>query len=344
MIQILQLLDERRLCLSLSINRKELLFLSGLGLLWQNVSLKRDSKIAQESQKLLTTVVDLLKVESTPAAAEFSVVANILISRDSGKRGLAAKSGQTQEMLAPSQRFTKSPSMRLQPWNFNMPTDTDSGEPIKHEPPTRRATVSGGTPPYTQRLLKSPNRASHGLSQPGNFSTPDLTTDRSQSVDNSTDYHSEPAVSSYPGLSELGPAAITPADWEFVLSDMDRGYSNIFTGIYGGKECGEDPGPFASLTAEYGQKPIEVPLSLQPQHGNELQGLSPESSGDIPAKPGQTAQSVLSYSEESMGSVEDGAAPFGDILDPFKGIMIPATEDDMDGFGLVDCWERRLAV
>lgn len=146
------------------------------------------------------------------------------------------------------------------------------------------------------------------------------------------------------------------ADWEFVLSDMDRGYSNIFTGIYGGKECGEDSGPFASLTAEYSQKPDSVPL---PTSQSDLQGLSPEawsasSSSDIPPNQEMSAQSVLSYSDESLGSVEP-SLPFGDlplqtgdrhagVLDPFQGIMMPTAEEEIDEFGLAGGWDRRLAV
>lgn len=147
------------------------------------------------------------------------------------------------------------------------------------------------------------------------------------------------------------------ADWEFVLGDMDRGYSNIFTGIYGGKECGEDSGPFASLTAEYHHKHEDIPVPLSLQQNDYPQDLSPEawssSSGDIPPKREITTQSVLSYSGDSMGSAED-AVPFGDmqlhqddhagLLDPFRGIMIPAAEDEIDDFGLVDGWDRRLAV
>jgi hypothetical protein len=142
------------------------------------------------------------------------------------------------------------------------------------------------------------------------------------------------------------------SDWEFVLGDMDRGYSNIFTGIYGGKECGDDNGPFASLTAEYAHKPLPVSQ-------NDLQGLSPEawsssSNSDVPtAREMAAPQSVLSYSDESMGSTED-AVPYNNLrlspeeqpnlMGPFRGVVIPAAEDNVTDFGLINGWDRRLAV
>lgn len=136
---------------------------------------------------------------------------------------------------------------------------------------------------------------------------------------------------------------------------MDRGYSNIFTGIYGGRECGEDSGPFASLTAEFAHKgdPMVAPLSAP--HA-ELQGLSPEawsasSNSDVPANQDLPAQSVLSYSDE--GSAEEGV-PYNDLrlspeeqanfLGSFRNVMIPAVEDEVDEFGLINGWDRRLAV
>lgn len=67
------------------------MFTSGLGLLWQNTGLKRESKLLKECQKLLTAVIDQLEPESAQAAAEFSSVASLLVSFDSDKRGTSVK-------------------------------------------------------------------------------------------------------------------------------------------------------------------------------------------------------------------------------------------------------------
>ncbi|TQB72982.1 hypothetical protein MPDQ_006319 [Monascus purpureus] len=341
-VQIMQLLDERRLCLSLSFNRKELVFLSGLALLWQNVDVKRESKIAQESQRLLKAVVDLLKTESMPAAAEFSVLANALMSWDGGKR-VTAKLGQAHELLAPPQKFSpESPNTQLQAWKARMSTSAGSGQALKHEAPSRRATVSGGSPPYDANVLKSPNRANLSLTQQGHLSTSDLKVDRSHSLGNSPGNRSEPGLL-LPGNLDPGPGPLTTSDWEYVVSDMDRGFSNIFNGIYGGKECGDDGGPFTSLKTEYEMKRPDVPLPLLPQHPD-LRGMTPDpwsgSTSDLHTDRGP--QSVFSYSEESMASVDDGA-PIGDAVVPFRGIIMPATDDNLGGYGLSNGW-RRLAV
>lgn len=155
--------------------------------------------------------------------------------------------------------------------------------------------------------------------------------------------------------SDANAGAITMADWEYVLGDMDRGYSNIFTGIYGGKECGEDPGPFASITAEYTRdhkQPSDPSLVVPPP--SDMHDLSPEawsaSSGEFAPKQEPTTQSVLSYSGES--SVEDNMNPFTDLsvrpddmnfIDPFHPITMPPEEENGE-FALANGWDRRLAV
>ena len=359
MIQILDLLDERRLCLSVSINRKELVFLSGLGLLWQMLGVKRDSKLAKESQKLLGTTMQHLKLESTAAAAEFGTLSNTLVSLDIGRRPSTGKHQHSQEMIAPTQKPSKSPKKHLQALKSRLvPSTTREQQPPQQtaSPQSRRNTISGATPPLAAQSLRS-------LSQGDHLSAPHYLTDKTHSP---LDLPSDPGLAASMGYehqrsmscstsSDPATSAITMADWEYVLSDMDRGYSNIFTGIYGGKECGEDPGPFASITAEYSRKPNDAPLNL-PQP--ELHDLSPEawsaSSGDFVPAPENTTQSVLSYSSESMGSTEDPLAPYPDVrvlpedinsLDPFHNFGMPEDKvDELDEFSLVNGWDRRLAV
>lgn len=343
-IQILELLDERRLCLSVNINRKELVFAAGLGLLWQNMGLKRDSRLVKESQKLLTSIVEQLEAEHSPAAAEFSGIANVLVSLD-GKRGVVAKPS----MTAPSDKPMKFPMRQVHSWKQRLAGSTGAKQQPKAESPSRRATVSGSSP-SDLRHIRSPSRSS----LPSNYSEP---------IHN---YPSEGVANQYLAPSSLeydrtrasvenASQAMTTSDWEYVLSDMDRGYSNIFTGIYGGKECGEDNGPFAALTAEYSQKPPEQAMAPLPVSNQELPELSPEawsaSSSDIPPYQ-DTSQGVFNYSEDSSKGNTDEAPfyelPFqaedhgGGVMDPFRGIMMPA--EDVGEFGLAGGWDRRLAV
>lgn len=350
-IQILQLLDERRLCVSLSINQRELVLVSGLGLLWQHVGVKRDSKIAQESHKLLCTIVDLLKSDSLPVASEFGMLANALVARNGEKRGLSSgsKSGAVQGMLPPSQKQLKS----SQSWKSHLA----AANAVSDQQSSRPATVSGGSPPFALRDLESPSRSSKGHLPAENFSTPNLTGDQDGSLSDSPGQNSEPAL--YESGLPIGAGAgsgsgpLTTADWEYVVSDMDQGFSNIFTGIYGGKECGEDHGPFATIRAEYGQEPVDLPLGLgSTSQPSDLPELSPvawsasSNGGEIGGKTGTTsaAQSVLNFSEDSMANADDGAnGGFPGMLDPFQSIMMPPGGSVTGDFGTTG-WDRRLAV
>ncbi|KAL2855868.1 fungal-specific transcription factor domain-containing protein [Aspergillus pseudoustus] len=344
-IQILQLLDERRLCLSIAINRRELVSASGLGLLWQSIGLKRDSKLVKESQRVLAAVIEQLELESSAAAAEFSVLASALVSLDS-KRTSVAK---PQEMSPPLQKPIKSPKKQIEAWKARLMSSMSSNQQRKDESLSRRNTVSGSSPSLIERQMRSPS----WTSLPPDNSQQHPSMGKNIYHRNSMNYDNGQAIScSVPTDPPTGSMSL--ADWEFVVSDMDQGYSNIFTGIYGGKECGEDPGPFASLTAEYMQKqdPEIGPLSTH----SDFQGLSPEawsatSSSDLAVNQEFTARSV--YSDESLGSRDDGVPlmPFplgeraGSILDPLHGVVIPAGDDDLDEFGLMaNGWDRRLAV
>ncbi|KAL4806662.1 fungal-specific transcription factor domain-containing protein [Aspergillus unguis] len=343
-IQILDLLDERRLCLSVSVNRRELIGSAGLGLLWQNVGLKRDSKLVKESQKVLTIAINQLESESSSAAAEFGALAGVLVSLDK-----PARTAMPQEMSPPLQKPSKSPKKQLEAWKARFMGSTGLSQPQqKQESVSRRNTISGvssSSPSFVERQLRSPSWASL---PPDNYQQP-TPFNPAMGYDNT-----QPLSCSVPTDQPHGNMSLT--DWEFVVSDMDQGYSNIFTGIYGGKECGEDNGPFASLTAEYMHKQGQIMPPLSASTGD-LQGLSPEawsatSSSDVTHPQELAARSV--YSDESLGSRDDGLPlanmplPMeeraGSLLDPLQGVVIPAGDEEVDGFGLVNGWDRRLAV
>ncbi|CAI7614107.1 unnamed protein product [Penicillium glandicola] len=364
-IQILELLDERRLCLSVCINRKELIFFAGLGLLWQILDVKSDSKLAKDSQKLLGTAIQYLQPESSVAAAEFGLLSNALIPLGDRRRSSMGKQ-QQQEMVAPTQKPSKSPKKHLQALKSRLigGSNRDKQPPTQPSPQSsRRNTISGTTPPpLMPQSLRSPSWSSLPLSQPDHLPAPHYPSDKGHSpLDLASDLrlaaslgYDNPRSMSCSTPSDPAAGAITMADWEYVLSDMDRGYSNIFTGIYGGKECGEDPGPFASIAAEYNRKSNDHSLVNHPH--SEMHGLSPEawsaSSGDFPHKQAHTTQSVLSYSSESMGSTEESLAPYADVqvcpedintIDPFHTFAMHG-EDEVDEFSLANGWDRRLAV
>lgn len=78
-IQIVQLLEERRMSFSFCLNKNELLLLSGFGLLFQGLDLDRKGKLIQDSQRLMCSVMEILERNDAPGAAEFKRVACAMI-------------------------------------------------------------------------------------------------------------------------------------------------------------------------------------------------------------------------------------------------------------------------
>lgn len=74
-VQIVQLLEERGLSFSFCLNKDEVLVLSGFGLLFQSLTLEPSSKILKESQKMITSIQDILTKSNAPCAPEFKKAA-----------------------------------------------------------------------------------------------------------------------------------------------------------------------------------------------------------------------------------------------------------------------------
>ncbi|KAL8781980.1 MAG: hypothetical protein Q9213_005764 [Squamulea squamosa] len=81
-IQIIQLLEERKMSFSFCLNKNELLLLSGFGLLFQGLDLKRKGKLMQDSQRLVCSVVTMLERNAAVGSATFKSVACAMIKVD----------------------------------------------------------------------------------------------------------------------------------------------------------------------------------------------------------------------------------------------------------------------
>ena len=79
-IQIIQLLEERRMSFSICLNKNELLLLAGFGLLFQGLNLDRKGKLIQDSQRLLCSVIEILERIAAPGATEFKKIVCAMIS------------------------------------------------------------------------------------------------------------------------------------------------------------------------------------------------------------------------------------------------------------------------
>jgi len=108
-------------------------------------------------------------------------------------------------------------------------------------------------------------------------------------------------------------SSVSPAEWESLLSSLDGGVTNIYDAVYGGPPLSlTDAPPTTSTTAQPGS------LGSSSVYGEAYAdwNLSPESwdmtalsMTDLEPK---VAQSVLSFSEESLSSGDDiGSSDFG---------------------------------
>ncbi|KAL8769636.1 MAG: hypothetical protein Q9209_004433 [Squamulea sp. 1 TL-2023] len=79
-IQIVQLLEERKMSFSFCLNKNELLLLSGFGLLFQELDLSRKGKLMQDSQRLVCWVIAILERNAALGSAEFKSVACTILS------------------------------------------------------------------------------------------------------------------------------------------------------------------------------------------------------------------------------------------------------------------------
>ena len=81
-IQVVQLLEERKLSFSFCLNKNELLLLAGFGLLFQGLDLDHKGKLIQDSQRLLCSVIQILERDGAHGSADFKKVVCAMISID----------------------------------------------------------------------------------------------------------------------------------------------------------------------------------------------------------------------------------------------------------------------
>lgn len=337
-IQVLQLLDERSLSLSLAINRLELVYLSGLGILWQKMSLKRDSKLAQESRKMISVVTAQLGLESNAAATEFRSLSNIMHGADS----------------SPSSGNSRDAVQTVQSRHDDAKHNIKS---VKTETLSRRNTISGISPTQQKRPPQSQQRNAsfdqangepsrmdppHTLSKPRSF---DLSADTT-----GVDYYVNLDAGRSMSTTDVSKMALSASEWECILSDLDQGSLNIFNGIYGGQDCASQPGPFGSVDItefhphhQSSSSPhvpgLQQPVRLIPYDASS-EAWSASSTGDV----SHVHESMPNYhSEDGLGSTKDHGFPQSlQMVDSVKGIIIPSTEDDFVDLGLFEGWDRSL--
>ncbi|KAI2023607.1 DNA-binding transcription factor cat8 [Ophidiomyces ophidiicola] len=244
-IQLLKLLDERRLSLSVTINRRELIFLSGLGLLWQSMDLSPDSKLVKESQRLLNVAATLLESETGDAAATFTTVVETLspgmLQRRLSSENLTSTTGSPS--CSPKQR-TPSKQM-IQPYDSRLSFSSES-DLSTYSKGSSRLNFMAASPELSRSVRSSSSNS--GCSDPavGVHATEHAAA--ADGLDNCLPLGDEKKLAC---AAPFGETTAGMSDWEHVLSNMDSGHANIYNGIYGGSECGETPAAFAALAPAY---------------------------------------------------------------------------------------------
>ncbi|OAA59116.1 c6 zinc finger domain containing protein [Niveomyces insectorum RCEF 264] len=410
-IQIVELLEERKMSFSLCLNKPDLLVVCGMSLLYQSMDLKQDSKMMKDTERLVNVAVEIADRTKAPGCYDFKRVAAMLVSIDDvSPPSLLPRSNSESSMAAPARRPSP-PSGTQQKRNqqqqqhqqqqqqqhqlilgCHSSTSMSETDLLLQQEKLRRMTLpvtSAATSSAT--IVDSDNRTrarnsfdnprdlqqhqqrqqhqqhqqhqqarSHRLSmsqvqmmnrvsqsqfqqpqqqqqqlqqqqqQPSrrvqkknrdyitmgsNGHVPSQSPQPPSPLQSRLSQH-QPHQQFYGGgapqnQKAQSPSAVSPADWEALLSSMDGGHMNVYDAIYGGPNMG-----LSSAAAAAAPAAETTPTSATPQSGD---GWSPESwdlsgfsladltgtntQGNRPSSIPGPAQSVLSFSDESMSSV-----------------------------------------
>ncbi|EFW21027.1 hypothetical protein D8B26_002706 [Coccidioides posadasii str. Silveira] len=331
-LQLLKLLEERRMSLTLSINKRELIVLSGLGVLWQSLDLSPDSKLVKEGQKSLHVAMSLLECESAEAAAEFGAIVSNLSPEEAQRRASGENLQLTADVPPSPSRDTSARDQLLQPLKTRFSFSSESDISTYSKDSVRRSNCTVSSPELSRSVRSSSPRS--GCSEMSD-----------QAKRNKSECPASGLGMDYlqlNGEKKQVPAAfgggMELSDWEHVLSDMDNGHANIYNGIYG---AGETPATFATLHSGY-QRPAQAPQqqsspmsvipSIPPAQHGWPQGGWGSNSGNRPAP-------------NKHGEVPSTQTT---MADAYEAIMIPHNLDTMDDsgadFAMTDSWIRQCVM
>lgn len=344
-VQILDLLDERRMNYAFPFNKSELLLTAGFSLLWQCLELPDDSKIVKDNQKTLLLLTAMLTRDSVTAGNEFQAIAGSLVDMGQQKGivqspealPLGTNAAQLLEAMPAPANKPKSPRKQLQAIASRF-SSLNNGR-VKLEDSPRRATVPCLPP---SQSVSPYHRAESTISLASTRSAPVIplyTTSKSRSMDAPSNLNldylpigDEEKNSSQHTLTMK--SQLDESAWERLLTDIESGHSSIYNGVYGGASPGD-----VTLQRYHTAPAVAI--------GDDwAQETWPTSTIDLTTR-GPVPQSVLSFSEESLTSGEDlvfsgsgsnnGSTVYESLHDEksFKGIAIPNLGEDFD-FGEFD--------
>ncbi|KAH7132164.1 transcriptional activator protein-like protein acu-15 [Dendryphion nanum] len=351
-VQIVQLLDERKLSFSFCLNRNEVLTQAGFGLLFQTINLDQDGKLIKDCKRLVCSVIEMLERGSAAGANEFRRIGCSMISVPRFEQTpTPAFSHHHSEgtMNAPMDTFRATQkSLKAIAARFSPAASRANTHRVDAEVP-RRATLPAispsmgihGNPSSTSissiRSEPPAARSEPTLSPLSHRSSLAIYTKRRPS----TNAHAHPLrqnpnidylsfnpdpLANYPfHTNALGKPEVSPSDWERLLSSLDNGQTNIYDTIYGGPTADAliDCPPLSAGT--------ETNVTWSPES---VWNWGPYQGGEQAPPP----QSVLSFSDESLtsGGDEFGSASAGEFGTPpgYQGIMIPDMSTPNSATGL----------
>jgi hypothetical protein len=339
-VQILDLLDERRMNYTFPFNKSELLLTAGFSLLWQCLELPDDSKLVKDNQKSLTLLTGMLNRDSVTAGNEFQAIAGSFVNVGQRKSISQAPihipidcdaARMLETMPAPAPKH-KSPRKQLQAIASRFSSFNNSRVKVEDSP--RRATVpqlgsSQSVSPY-HRAESTASLSSTRSAPVISLYTP--TKSRSTEVPSNLnldylpigeeDYNaSQNTMPTKPQLNE--------SSWEKLLTNIETGQSSIYNGVYGGASPGD------VTLQRYHTAPTVATGDDWAQEAWSASAIDLTTKGPVP-------QSVLSFSEESLTSGEElvysasgshNGSTAHEILSngkSFKGIVIPNFGEDFD--------------
>lgn len=335
-VQIVQLLDERKLSFSLCLNRNEVLVQAGFGLLFQTLNLDRDGKLIKDCNRLTCAVIDMLERGSAAGAVEFRRIGCSMITLPRHDLSATSRHGSESSMGAPmdtfraTQQSLKAIAARFTP-GTNKAHRPDPKEPRRATLPTLSPAMGVHGNPSSSSLSSIRSEPAAARSEP---TLSPLTHRASMSLfskrrasnalrqNQSIDYLSfgQDPLANYPFANQLK-GEVSSSDWERLLSNLDNGQTNIYDTIYGG------PPADALLDCPPLSAGAETSLTWSPSvwnWGNYTEQAPPP-------------QSVLSFSDESLTSGEEyeNCGVYGATPERiYQGIMIPDMSTPNGGIGL----------
>lgn len=349
-VQIVELLDERKLSFSFCLNRNEVLVQAGFGLLFQTLNLARNGKLIKDSNRLVCSVMDMLERGNAAGYTEFrrlgcSIVAVPRVEQmpapSLSRHNSEGNMGAPLDTFRATQKSLKAIAARFSPAAIK--ARQESQEPRRatlpvispnigmHANPSSTSLSSIHSEPPVARSEPTLSPLSHraSFSMPNKRRPNQQTSQQHQLQHRNIDYLSfaNDPLASYALQATHGvKSEVSSSDWERLLSSLDNGQTNIYDTIYGG--------PPADALVDV------APLSA---NGDSNTTWSPNTwnwgNFNEQAPP---PQSVLSFSDESLTSGEEfssgpcdyGSTPGSDRL--YSGIMIPGDFETATGLTGLD--------